>query len=123
MAVLTTFFPCCTYRLTRDATLAELTSLEQLLAVMMARDVVEDDVITKLWQVYSTSSLSFLPHLFPLTLLFPHAGTAKDIPRFQRRGAIIVLGMFAQTKPEVVADHVETLLKIGLGPLGRVRSI
>ncbi|GAA6027146.1 hypothetical protein JCM8097_002429 [Rhodosporidiobolus ruineniae] len=84
--------------LTRDATLAELTSLEQLLAVMMARDVVEDDVISKLWQVYSTP---------------------KDIPRFQRRGAIIVLGMFAQTRPEVVADHVETLLKIGLGPWGR----
>ncbi|GAA5840742.1 hypothetical protein JCM11251_001688 [Rhodosporidiobolus azoricus] len=84
--------------LTRDATLAELTSLEALLAVMMARGVVEDEVITKLWQVYSTS---------------------KDIPRFQRRGAIIVLGMFAQTRPEVVADQVETLLKIGLGHLGR----
>jgi condensin complex subunit 1 len=48
-------------------------------------------------------------------------GTAKDIPRFQRRGAIIVLGMFAAPKPEVVADHVETLLKIGLGPHGKVR--
>ncbi|GEM07229.1 condensin complex subunit 1 [Rhodotorula toruloides] len=84
--------------LTRDATLAELTSLEQLLAVMMAKGVVDDQVITKLWQVYSTS---------------------KDIPKFQRRGAIIVLGMFAQTKPEVVADHVETLLKIGLGPHGK----
>lgn len=40
-------------RLTRDATLAELTSLECLLGVMMAKGVVEDDVITKLWQVYS----------------------------------------------------------------------
>ncbi|GAA5962078.1 hypothetical protein JCM8115_002909 [Rhodotorula mucilaginosa] len=84
--------------LTRDATLAELTSLEQLLAVMMAKGVVSDEVINKLWQVYSTS---------------------KEIPRFQRRGAIIVLGMFAQTKPEVVADHVETLLRIGLGHFGR----
>lgn len=27
--------------------------------------------------------------------------------------------MFAQTKPEVVADAVETLLRIGLGPIGR----
>lgn len=27
--------------------------------------------------------------------------------------------MFAQTKPEVVADHVETLLRIGLGHFGR----
>ncbi|GAA5907855.1 condensin subunit YCS4 [Sporobolomyces salmoneus] len=84
--------------LTRDATLAELTSLEALLAVMMSRGVVDDEVINKLWQVYSTS---------------------KEIPRFQRRGSIITLGMFAQPKPEVVADHVETLLKIGLGSLGR----
>lgn len=28
--------------------------------------------------------------------------------------------MFAGPKPEVVADHVETLLKIGLGPHGKV---
>ena len=49
------------------------------------------------------------------------SGTSKEIPRFQRRGAIITLGMFAQPKPEVVADHVETLLKIGLGSLGRVK--
>lgn len=47
--------------------------------------------------------------------------TSKEIPKFQRRGAIITLGMFAQPKPEVVAEHVETLLKIGLGSLGRVR--
>jgi len=47
-------------RLTRDATLAELTSLEALLAVMMSRGVVEDDVINKLWQVYSTSPLSLI---------------------------------------------------------------
>ncbi|GAA5965910.1 hypothetical protein JCM21900_006039 [Sporobolomyces salmonicolor] len=84
--------------LTRDATLAELTSLEQLLAVMMSKGVVDDEVVTKLWQVYSTP---------------------KSIPKFQRRGAIIVLGMFAQPRPEVVADHVDSLLKIGLGPLGR----
>lgn len=46
----------CACRLTRDATLAELTSLEQLLAVMMAKGVVSDEVIAKLWQVYSTSA-------------------------------------------------------------------
>lgn len=84
--------------LTRDATLAELTSLEQLLGVMMAKGVVEDEVVTKLWAVYSSS---------------------KDVQRFQRRGAIIVLGMLAAPKPDVVADQVETLLKIGLGPHGK----
>jgi hypothetical protein len=47
-------------------------------------------------------------------------GTDKTIPKFQRRGAIIVLAMFAKPKPDVIADHVETLLKIGLGPHGKV---
>lgn len=40
-------------RLTRDATLAELISLEQLLGVMMAKGNVPDEVISKLWSVYS----------------------------------------------------------------------
>ncbi|SGY44625.1 BQ5605_C001g00183 [Microbotryum silenes-dioicae] len=84
---------------TRDATLAELTSLEQLLGVMMSKGVVEDDVIAKLWQVYSTD---------------------KSIPKFQRRGAIIVLGMFAAPRPEIISEHVETLLRIGLGAHGKL---
>ncbi|KAM0787854.1 hypothetical protein ACM66B_003907 [Microbotryomycetes sp. NB124-2] len=83
---------------TRDATLAELTSLEALLGVMAAKGVVDDQVISRLWQVY---------------------GTSKPIPKFQRRGAIIVLGMFAVPKPEVVSEHVESLLKIGLGAHGK----
>ncbi|KAK4702260.1 condensin complex subunit 1, partial [Phenoliferia sp. Uapishka_3] len=88
--------------LTRDATLAELISLEQLLGVMMAKGVVDDAVISKLWKVYSTS---------------------KDIPRFQRRGAIIVLGMFAAPNPTVVSENIELLLKIGLGPHGKADLI
>lgn len=42
-------------RLTYDATLAELTSLEQLMSVMMADGAVHQDVINKLWNVYSES--------------------------------------------------------------------
>ncbi|KAK4053237.1 condensin complex non-SMC subunit Cnd1 [Microbotryomycetes sp. JL221] len=83
---------------TRDATLAELTSLESLLSVMIQREIVQNNVITKLWQVYSTS---------------------KTIPKFQRRGSIIVLGMFAISKPQIVAGNVESLLKIGLGNHGK----
>ena len=41
------------YRLTFDATLAELTSLEELLKAMMADGQIHHDVIKKLWQVYS----------------------------------------------------------------------
>ncbi|KAA1138700.1 Condensin complex subunit [Puccinia graminis f. sp. tritici] len=84
--------------LTYQATLAELTSLEELMGVMMERGYVHEDVIYKLWEVYSTS---------------------KDIPKQQRRGAIIVLGMLAAPRPNVVADNLDKLVAIGLGPIGK----
>ena len=40
-------------RLTYDATLAELTSLEEMMRYMMDDDQIHSDVVTKLWQVYS----------------------------------------------------------------------
>lgn len=43
-------------RLTYDATLAELTSLEEMLRILMDKGDVHDDVIGKLWQVYGTTS-------------------------------------------------------------------
>ena len=48
------------------------------------------------------------------------AGTEQEIPKPQRQGAIIVLGMLAIAKREVVTERVELLLKIGLGQLGMV---
>ncbi|KAI9593024.1 armadillo-type protein [Syncephalis fuscata] len=85
--------------LTFNTTLAELTSLEQLVATMMSEDLVPFDVIRKLWSVYSYNK--------------------TNMPALQRRGAIIILGMLAVTKKEVVTDHVDLLLKIGLGQFGR----
>lgn len=41
-------------RLTYDSTLAELTSLEEMMRTMMDDDQIHGDVIAKLWQVYST---------------------------------------------------------------------
>ncbi|WWC57912.1 uncharacterized protein I303_100447 [Kwoniella dejecticola CBS 10117] len=82
---------------TYGATLAELTSLEELMRTMMAEGGVHNDVVNKLWQVYSTE---------------------QEIPKPQRQGAIIILGMLALAKREVVTERVEALLKIGLGPLG-----
>ncbi|WP_283646599.1 hypothetical protein, partial [Marinovum algicola] len=82
---------------TFGATLAELTSLEQLLHTMETENLVHEDVIKKLWAVYEVQ---------------------RAIPRAQRRGAIMVLSMLASARKEIVADRLETLLKIGLGPLG-----
>ncbi|KAG0366325.1 Condensin complex subunit [Gamsiella multidivaricata] len=91
--------------LTYGSTLAELTSLEQLLSTIVADSIahasditISDEVVEKLWQVYSHH---------------------KDIPNPQRRGAIIILGMLAKAKPDIVAQKIETILKIGLGKHGK----
>ncbi|KAI7859019.1 armadillo-type protein [Circinella umbellata] len=86
-------------QLTFNTTLAELTSLEQLLSTVMAEDILGDVVIEKLWNVYGF--------------------TGGNIPKEQRRGAIIILGMLAKARTEIVNEKVDTLLRIGLGPLGK----
>ncbi|KZT37014.1 hypothetical protein SISSUDRAFT_988305 [Sistotremastrum suecicum HHB10207 ss-3] len=85
-------------QLTFEATLAELTSLEELMRTMMEDHQIHQDVVSKLWQVYSSD---------------------KDIPKAQRRGAIIILGMLAIANRSVVSQHVETLIKVGLGARGK----
>ncbi|EMD38787.1 hypothetical protein CERSUDRAFT_133306 [Gelatoporia subvermispora B] len=84
--------------LTYEATLAELTSLEEMLRSMMDDGQIHDDVITKLWQVYSSD---------------------RALPKAQRRGTIIILGMLALARRSVVAERVDTLVKVGLGRLGK----
>lgn len=41
------------HRLTCDATLADLTSLEEMMRTMMEDDRISQDVINKLWQIFS----------------------------------------------------------------------
>ncbi|KAJ7086035.1 non-SMC mitotic condensation complex subunit 1-domain-containing protein [Mycena belliarum] len=84
--------------LTYNATLAELTSLEEMMRIMMDDDQIHGDVIAKLWSVYSIS---------------------KPLPKAQRQGAIIILGMLALAKRGVLTDHVDVMLKVGLGHLGK----
>ncbi|KAI0000131.1 non-SMC mitotic condensation complex subunit 1-domain-containing protein [Russula compacta] len=84
--------------LTYDATLAELTSLEEMMRFMMDDDQIHSDVVNKLWQVYSSE---------------------RPLPKQQRRGAIIIIGMLALARRSVVQDRVDVLLKIGLGPVGK----
>lgn len=88
--------------LTYDATLAELTSLEEMMRYMMDDDRIHSDVVNKLWQVYSSE---------------------RPLPKQQRRGAIIIIGMLALARRSVVQDRVDVLLKIGLGPMGKADLI
>ena len=85
--------------LTFGATPAELTSLEQLLNTMVKVGHVSELVMTKLWQVYGVQK--------------------QEISKNQRRGAIIVLGMLATADPEIAVKEMGSMLRIGLGPLGR----
>jgi condensin complex subunit 1 len=85
--------------LTFGSTPAELTSLEQLLSTMMKAGHISELVVAKLWQVYGVQT--------------------KDISRNQRRGAIVVLGMLALAEPEMLIREMDTMLRVGLGPLGR----
>src|ERR1700761_1585941 len=85
--------------LTFGATPAELTSLEQLLSVMMKEKLIGDIVVQKLWQVYGVQK--------------------REVSKTQRRGAIIVLGMLVLADPEIVIKEMESCLRIGLGEYGR----
>lgn len=89
--------------LTYGASVAELTSLEQLLSTMMKSELISDHVVAKLWQVYSVQR--------------------KEISKSQRRGAIVVLSMLAVADPRIVVQEVESMLEIGLGRYGRADLI
>lgn len=85
--------------LTFGASLAELTSLEQLLSTMMTGGMISGLVIVKLWQIYGVQR--------------------KEISKSQRRGAIMVLSMLALADPQIVVKEMETMLRTGLGSHGR----
>lgn len=84
--------------LTFGSTLAEMTSLEQLLSTMMKAKLISEHVVAKLWQVYSVQ---------------------RNISKSQRRGAIIILGMLATANPQIAVSEIEAMLTIGLGGYGR----
>lgn len=84
--------------LTFGASLAELTSLEQLLSTMMKGELVSEVVVSKFWQIYGVQR--------------------KEISKTQRRGAILVLSMLASADPTIVIKEIETILRIGLGNHG-----
>lgn len=89
--------------LTMEMSLAELTSLEQLLFVMVNRDEFDMSVVDVLWNMFAMKK--------------------KDISDGSRRGALIILSMLGKAKKEIISNNFDVLLKIGLGELGKVFSI
>ena len=49
-----------------------------------------------------------------------YSNPSRELPKQQRRGAVIILGMLAVASPKVVETRREDLIKIGLGARGKV---
>ncbi|KAJ3010187.1 Condensin complex subunit [Thoreauomyces humboldtii] len=75
-------------KLTYTMTLAELTSLEQLITMLVASKAFDNETLDVLWGVF---------------------GSRKQSSR-RRRGAIIILGMIGKAKKEVIAENLDNLL-------------
>lgn len=85
--------------LTLEASLADLTSLEELVRLLTKDGRIGRQVIEKLWGIYGY--------------------TKADIPFSQRRGAIMILSMAGKADHEMISERLDLLMKIGLGELGR----
>lgn len=62
---------------------------------MMAENKISAGVVERLWKIFGSKR--------------------QDIPADERRGALIILSMFAQTRPDVIANSIDLLLRFGLG--------
>ena len=58
------------YRLTYNATLAELTSLEEMMRYMMDDEQIHPDVVNKLWQAYSKHIITLSQYSTPKPSFF-----------------------------------------------------
>ncbi|KAJ3056052.1 Condensin complex subunit [Rhizophlyctis rosea] len=85
--------------LTFTMTLAELTSLEQLLSTMVGKNMVPEEVVETLWSIFASKK--------------------KEVSAARRRGALTVLSYFAKAKPDIIADNLDNLLRVGLGEYGK----
>ncbi|KAI0239680.1 condensin complex non-SMC subunit Cnd1 [Massospora cicadina] len=85
--------------LTTNASLTDLTSLEELIRLLTKDRRISHQVIDKLWGIYGY--------------------TKSDVPFSQRRGAIMILSMVGKADHEMVSERLDLLMKIGLGELGR----
>lgn len=79
------------------------------------------DVINKLWQVYSEYDVNRAGTPGLISAL-AYSNPARELPKQQRRGAVIILGMLAVASPKIVETRREDLIKIGLGARGKVNQ-
>ncbi|EAL60491.1 condensin-2 complex subunit D3 [Dictyostelium discoideum AX4] len=80
--------------LTTTATLGEITSLEELMIEFTKKDLIDQDIIKALWDIFS--------------------GKVVNFNKQDSRGALIILSMISNNNSSVVKDKVNLLVSIGL---------
>jgi condensin complex subunit 1 len=90
-----------------------------MMRILMESRQIHVDVINKLWQVYSKYDAKNTGAL-GLISAPAYSNPARELPKQQRRGAVIILGMLAVASPRIVEARREDLINIGLGVRGKV---
>lgn len=83
-------------RLTHQATLAHLTSLEELMSKLMINGQIPEAVTAAMWDMFSSAS--------------------NSITSTQRAGALQLLTMMANSKPSIIMEKLSLVVSVGLGP-------
>ncbi|AGO11952.1 AaceriAGR273Cp [[Ashbya] aceris (nom. inval.)] len=89
--------------LTKDASVADLASLEKLVGMMYDAKLIDQNVVNVLWAIYNSVS----------------KGESSNFTTDQIHGSIIVLGMLALADCQIALKGLDQLLNSGLGDSGQ----
>ncbi|KAJ3123736.1 Condensin complex subunit [Nowakowskiella sp. JEL0407] len=103
--------------LTQTMSLAELTSLEELLALMMEKKMIEKSIIEYLWKIFGKRDHFYFPNCAQLKNL--PASKSKEFTFAKRRGALMLLRMFGKSSGDIISSKLEIVVGVGLGELGK----
>ena len=88
--------------LTFSASVADLASLEKLLCLLYEAKLIHNEVINVLWHIYNKAGLQ-----------------EPEYNEANVHGAIIILGMLSLSDALIVQRGLDSLLRIGLGDIGK----
>lgn len=82
-------------KLATSLTTTEMTSFEELVTIMATKDFISEETVEHLWSFFARK--------------FPNTTAAHS------KGALIVLSMVANARPQTVQDNLNLLVSLGLG--------
>lgn len=92
-------------RLTHDATIGELTSLEALITDFTSHGFIHRGVVEALWDIFTMSS------------------NVSDVTTVESCGGLLILNMAANAEPALILERLSTIISVGLGPRWKVTKL